>query len=439
MTDGNAAEDQFEQTEVEALRAYLAERDIASSVEEATEDRGGSITFKLPSGRGEREVTILYFMAKAAREGDVAKWRLSEKYTAIFHSETGQTEVGLALPRHQGEVVPIWDLEGVIKGPDFGSHTDEPLDSSLFSSVSSSFVRIFGVEIDWHLPIETDEYSMSIGPVSDMLFAVRRAGFDSVLSIKVKHRDGADGPTADAMIDGPVRDFLTELDFAYGLSIQLASWSSPLATVPLTLDGATPSFPRNSYADEPKTLYWYGNGAKELPLVQFLAYYQVLEFYFPQFNREAVIHRLRTKLKDPSFDAGDSAHLDRLISATAEAHYGVRNELEQLRATLRTCVDDDDLKAYLMDESRRDHFTRNKQSMKSVRPINLKQDLHEQVAGRIYQIRNRIVHTKDLDEGSGLELLLPTSQETKTMGPEIRLVRWLAQRAMIHGSTPYPR
>lgn len=133
----------------------------------------------------------------------------------------------------------------------------------------------------------------------------------------------------------------------------------------------------------------------------------------------------------------DGAHLDRLISATAEAHYGIRNELDQLRATLRTCVDDDDLRAYIEAEGQKDHFTRSKQSMEGVQRVNLKQDLHGQLATRIYQIRNRIVHTKDLDEDSGLELLLPTSDETRSMGPEIMLVRWLAQRAMIHGSKPY--
>jgi len=39
-----------------------------------------------------------------------------------------------------------------------------------------------------------------------------------------------------------------------------------------------------------------------VPLLQFLAFYQVVEFYYPMFSEKDAIHRLKIILKDPRFD-----------------------------------------------------------------------------------------------------------------------------------------
>lgn len=43
-------------------------------------------------------------------------------------------------------------------------------------------------------------------------------------------------------------------------------------------------FPRHEYDKAPISLYWYARSAIGMPLLQFLAYYQVVEFYLPTYS-----------------------------------------------------------------------------------------------------------------------------------------------------------
>jgi hypothetical protein len=119
-------------------------------------------------------------------------------------------------------------------------------------------------------------------------------------------------------------------------------------------------------------------------------------------------------------------------------HAGLKRESDQLQHTLNESVEPEALRNFLRsDQSLIDHFMGAKQKIKGTRPLRLEvdgEDIRAQVADRVYKVRNRIVHTKSGAEEFGLELLLPASGETKYLGPEVELVRWLAQRAMIHGS-----
>ncbi len=52
------------------------------------------------------------------------------------------------------------------------------------------------------------------------------------------------------------------------------------------------------YDRDPLFLYWYARSVPETPLVQFLSYYQVLEYYFPAYSRTRTIVALREKLSE---------------------------------------------------------------------------------------------------------------------------------------------
>jgi hypothetical protein len=51
-----------------------------------------------------------------------------------------------------------------------------------------------------------------------------------------------------------------------------------------------------------------------VPLLQFLAYYQVIEFYFPVYSEHEARRRRRYVLKDPVFDPQSDAALGRLLA-----------------------------------------------------------------------------------------------------------------------------
>ena len=53
-------------------------------------------------------------------------------------------------------------------------------------------------------------------------------------------------------------------------------------------------YPKTEFNDSASSLYWYGPGASGMPLLQFLAFYQVLEFYFPIYSKaEALIENCK--------------------------------------------------------------------------------------------------------------------------------------------------
>jgi hypothetical protein len=79
------------------------------------------------------------------------------------------------------------------------------------------------------------------------------------------------------------------------------------------------------------------------------------------------------------------------------------------------------------------HFTRHGPIV-GVEAINVKntsKDLFDQVADRVYQISNRIVHAKDDPRYEESRVLLPRSHEADSLGPDVELVRFLAEEAII--------
>jgi len=65
--------------------------------------------------------------------------------------------------------------------------------------------------------------------------------------------------------------------------------------------------------------------------------------------------------------------------------------------------------------------------------VNDKNDkLTNQVANRIYDLRNRVVHAKE-DGGPavGVEVLLPFSAESERLTADVALIRFIAQKVII--------
>lgn len=117
--------------------------------------------------------------------------------------------------------------------------------------------------------------------------------------------------------------------------------------------------PAFEYDQEAITLYWYARTATRIPLLQFLAFYQVLEFYFPTYSQREAQQAARTLLKDPRFNVNKDADIARLLATVrSSGGRGFGDEKSQLRATLAAIIRDDDLRRFLTeDPARREFFT----------------------------------------------------------------------------------
>ncbi|MER6828247.1 hypothetical protein ABT352_19860 [Streptosporangium sp. NPDC000563] len=260
-------------------------------------------------------------------------------------------------------------------------------------------------------------------------------------TIKIK---GVTNPYHDEALDILNRissSIFFELDVRYGIALNIRKSTSSKRiygrrrrSYPA---GETQRVPENQYLQRPLSLYWYGRSARGMPLLEFLAFYQVLEYHFPTYSHREALERVRQELRDPCFEREDDRHVAKILSLAGQYSQGRGSERDQLKATIRACIPAERIREFIDEESLRlEHFTGNRIS--EVSQINLKNkqiDLRDQAANRIYDLRCRIVHSKD-DAGERYsEMLLPFSEEAGFLGPDVDLVQLLAQKVLIASSS----
>ena len=235
---------------------------------------------------------------------------------------------------------------------------------------------------------------------------------------------------------------LFELDLKMNIALGLVRDRGRLArTRRPTPDGQARelNFPSCEYPQQPMSLYWYARSATGMPLLQYLAYYQSLEFFFPIYSQTEAHRRVRNILKDPSFSPHRDTDINRLLSAIGPAYgRGFGGELSQLRATLQECIDPDELRRFLSEVPERADFCAKSKVVTEKRlPLaNPAADLRNDVADRIYELRCKIVHTKAADSDMGVDLLLPFSREAESLDHDIDLIQFIARRVLIASSGP---
>ncbi|WP_163275225.1 hypothetical protein [Cellulomonas iranensis] len=275
---------------------------------------------------------------------------------------------------------------------------------------------------------------IELSPISPTLAALTGMSGPGGYSIKTPCGPGISHDDAKELLESRAHSLMFDLDLRYSVPLELVPYRRHRRRRPVTRLTEAPTFPANRYASEPLALYRYGRSAQGLPLLEFLAYYQAIEYFFPYYSGIAAIGAVRTELLDPRFQVGDDGAVARLIALTRSSTRGSMSEKDQLRATLSECTDEVWLETHITaDTQTRDHFCANKQALSGVRKIQLggSVDLRHQVADRIYEIRCRIVHAKQDGGDSGVELLLPSSDEAAALDPDIALTRAIAQRAII--------
>ncbi|WP_144410326.1 MULTISPECIES: hypothetical protein [Chromobacterium] len=200
-------------------------------------------------------------------------------------------------------------------------------------------------------------------------------------------------------------------------------------------------YPKIQFENAPLSLYWYGRSATGMPLLQFLAFYQAIEFYFPIYSQSEAQRKLKAILKDPTFRGDRDTDIARLLAAIHISRSGAfGDERSQLRATLMECSDSDELRRFMGEDAERKEFFLNKAKALPYHKIplaNTSVDLRNDVADRIYDIRCKIVHTKADSRDGDIELLLPFTPEAEQLSFDIELVQHLAQLVLVAGSTPF--
>lgn len=188
------------------------------------------------------------------------------------------------------------------------------------------------------------------------------------------------------------------------------------------------------YNTEALSIYWYALSANEKPLLQFLAFYQVVEFFYPIYTAQSSQKKIANFLKNPNFNHNNSQDIAKLFNLIQNVTNN-RSELSQLEATLNECIDINNFKVFL---SANDHIKKyleskdaDKLSKRKIKSID-DNELMKQLFERFYDIRCRIVHAKGDQIDSNL--LHPQSSEIKYLHYDIAIAKYIAQQVLIASS-----
>jgi len=132
----------------------------------------------------------------------------------------------------------------------------------------------------------------------------------------------------------------------------------------ITKRDRTIQFPKYEYDNNTFRLYWRAKSVIEMPLMQYLIYYQILEFYFSKYSKSYF------------------------------------KEEKQLRDTIKGILSLDEFNSVIFTKKVKEYFHQDYRlvSRKILDANNKKYDLLNQFSDRIYDIRCKIVHTKKADK-----------------------------------------
>jgi hypothetical protein len=193
--------------------------------------------------------------------------------------------------------------------------------------------------------------------------------------------------------------------------------------------------PAVRYNDEIVRFYQLGIST-EIPELQFLAFYQVLEYFFVAVSDEALYGRLRTRLADPAFTPAPK-HLDNLIKDVT-SHSQETNENEMLKLVLQKYVDESELtdfirryEAFLDDK----YYTKKRDRFAVETEVKLQPGhVFGNVATVVKAVRNALVHSSDRFQRVGRHV--PFTKSSELVVKEVPLMKFLAERVILATATP---
>jgi hypothetical protein len=242
-----------------------------------------------------------------------------------------------------------------------------------------------------------------------------------------------------ALLEKLTNSVLFDIDMRTGVALGLTTRRGRISR-PLSPPDDLQSLrlPRVQYAREALSLYWHGRRAVGFPLLQFLAYYQSIEYYFIFFSQQEIVKKLRHLFKRPGFDPNRDSDMAQLLSTAHRSRSGTNDERSYLRATIQECIDPEGLRKFFTDEPTRQQFFKSNYRIISevkVQPDRDDPELLGQVCDRIYDIRCNIVHSKQGSKDQ-LELLIPSSPVVEQLVFDIELVQYVSRYVLIAASTP---
>jgi hypothetical protein len=382
-----------------------------------------SLVVSIKSGRKHRDVVITERLAAEYVDFDFTKYRALGDLDAFERlGDTPCIEVALSNPgppyRQNFQRLPGW----------------EPLAESE------------GGEHGWVVKFQTyggESWTAEIGSPSKS-HRLLSDGYSRAPTLRIFRNTNGTHSESIAFLESVGSSILFEFDLLYGvpLTMRRARFTGVRRSRPrIVRSEELPTLPSLRYGREPLSLYNYARSATGMPLLQFLAYYQVLEYHFPRYSQRDLLDRLRNELRDPRFRPDDDLHLARILRVSQQSGRGYGDERSQLKATVRYSASGDSIAELIQgDPALMEHFSQRKPVISDLPILDLKNKsgIVDSVCDRVYFIRCLVVHSKEDGGGGAGSLLLPFTSEADSVRTENELMRFLAQKVLIAGAEPLP-
>ena len=404
-------------------RCSSADADI---VFEKEDDASGDVFFMigLPCGREKRWLSINDTDdAKQLLSTDFEKYSFIKGYYAIYDCENGVIEAAVLNRKNY----PIKRVYHRLTGNYYPIGKEIPADSSwieLTQRGGSPKPQIILGTCTKHLLILSQDPTIKRNNISI-----------KIKNIKIDRHDEAKD-----LLEKVSNSLFFSIDFNMEIPLSLVQYRDEIRIVlSQRKRDKNIQFPTREFDKAPMALYLYARSIETRPLGQFLAFYQVLEYYFPVHAEQEKAKMVGNIIKEPDFNPDRPSDLGRILLAVqSKGPFGFGSEKSQLKATLKSCLEPESLLSFINeDKERKDFFSQKAKRLtdKKFSKDVSKDDLLDQITERIYDIRCKIVHTKSDESSSDYQILLPFSEEEKMLFYDIELLKYIAQKIIISSSS----
>lgn len=180
--------------------------------------------------------------------------------------------------------------------------------------------------------------------------------------------------------------------------------------------------------------YLLGTGS-DIPETQFLAYYQILEYFFISTSNEKVYEKLSNKIKDPRFSHSNTS-LDKLVQIVTK-HRQANDETAMLKNVLNKFIDPKELIEFMTQYEKfleKQVYSKSHTVFGESITIPLESGhVIGNLASQIKEIRNALVHSTDRFERKTRHI--PFTKTTELIKQDVPLLKFLAEKIIIASAT----
>lgn len=179
----------------------------------------------------------------------------------------------------------------------------------------------------------------------------------------------------------------------------------------------------------------------ENPMLEYISYYHIAEHFFENVFNDELIEKVKAKITHPEFSYKRKKDISSLIKDIGKSikmrdEYMTFNELEGLRLTLQKFINLPDLieKVNEYDSALVEYYKFNQVDFSGAKVVDLRNDdielVYKNLASRIYQTRNAIVHSKETEKSK----YTPFKDDSKLV-KEVPLLRFISEQIIFSTST----